>query len=107
MSAAAERARAGVGPSLIDAMTERLAGHYIGDAELYRLPGELERLSSAEPIARLENQLRDEGLADEVTSVRAATADIVLSACQAALAQPLADQRDVLSHLYAGEVAGA
>jgi pyruvate dehydrogenase E1 component alpha subunit len=50
---AIEIAREGGGPTLLELMTQRLVGHYIGDMEQYRQPGEMERLAEQEPAARL------------------------------------------------------
>jgi pyruvate dehydrogenase E1 component alpha subunit len=60
---AVARARGGGGPSLVETMTQRLVGHYIGDAELYRRPGELEEANRREPIAVLEARLLARGVA--------------------------------------------
>lgn len=48
--AALTRARGGGGPTLIEAHTQRIVGHYIGDAQLYREPGELDADNAAEPL---------------------------------------------------------
>jgi TPP-dependent pyruvate/acetoin dehydrogenase alpha subunit len=103
VAAAAERARAGEGPTLIEAMTERLVGHYIGDAEQYRVHGELERIQADEPIERISRSLHAAGRADAVAAARAAVTQLLLTARAEALAQPLADQRNVRDHLYASE----
>jgi TPP-dependent pyruvate/acetoin dehydrogenase alpha subunit len=95
---AAERARSGEGPTLIEAMTERLAGHYIGDAEQYRVPGEMDRLRAGEPIVRLRAALPDAG---QATSVDARATEAVSEAAERALAQPLADADGVHLHVYA------
>lgn len=41
---ALRRARDGEGPSAIEAMTTRFGGHFVGDPQLYRAKGEVERL---------------------------------------------------------------
>lgn len=53
-------ARNGGGPSLIDIETDRLAGHFMGDAEAYRPKGELETLRARDPIPALADKLRAE-----------------------------------------------
>jgi TPP-dependent pyruvate/acetoin dehydrogenase alpha subunit len=55
--AAAARARAGKGPTLIDAVTCRWDGHYVGDPMVYRAEGELENWQKKDPIRRLEKAL--------------------------------------------------
>lgn len=62
-SAAAEAvalARRGGGPSLIDIETDRLAGHFMGDAEAYRPKGELDTLRARDPIPALAKRLQSE-----------------------------------------------
>jgi TPP-dependent pyruvate/acetoin dehydrogenase alpha subunit len=54
---AIERARAGGGPTFIEAHTQRLTGHYVGDAELYREPGELDAARADEPLERVRRAL--------------------------------------------------
>ena len=98
VSEAAQRARAGEGPTLIEAMTERLAGHYIGDAEQYRVAGEMERLHAGEPLVRLRAALSD---AAEADAVIARAVEAVSQAAERALAQPLADADGVHLHVYA------
>jgi TPP-dependent pyruvate/acetoin dehydrogenase alpha subunit len=94
---AADRARSGGGPSIIEAMTERLVGHYIGDAEQYRVAGELDAVREDEPIARLKRALP----AAEVEAVEAWVGEAVTRASDHALAEPLADTEAVLEHVYA------
>lgn len=53
-------ARSGGGPSLIDIETDRLAGHFMGDAEAYRPKGELESLRARDPIQQLARRLQSE-----------------------------------------------
>jgi pyruvate dehydrogenase E1 component alpha subunit len=94
-------ARDGGGPTLIEAMTARLVGHYIGDAEQYRRPGELDEARRREPAVRLAEQLRAAG-ADEDTiagAERDARAEMEQAAGEA-LAAPLADPATAKEHLY-------
>jgi pyruvate dehydrogenase E1 component alpha subunit len=62
---AAERAYAGEGPTLIEAMTYRLADHSTADdASRYREPGEVEGMRSLDPITRYRTWLESSGVAD-------------------------------------------
>jgi pyruvate dehydrogenase E1 component alpha subunit len=62
---AIELARNGGGPSLLDIETDRLAGHFMGDAEAYRPKGELEALRARDPIPALARLLQaEDGLTD-------------------------------------------
>lgn len=64
--AAAERARRGDGPYLIEAQTYRMGAHTSSDDPTrYRTAAELEAWSSKDPIARYERWLRAEGLLDQ------------------------------------------
>src|SRR3990172_3254319 len=55
------RARRGDGPSLIEALTERLVGHYSGDLQHYRPAGEIASAREREPLARLRNAAASAG----------------------------------------------
>lgn len=94
---ALRRARGGEGPSLVVAHTQRLVGHYIGDAETYRTPGELDAARADEPIARLVRQVGQDVAKHVETTARAE----MESAADAALAAPLANPASVKEHLYA------
>ena len=59
---AVARARAGLGPSLIEVKTDRYLGHFQGDPETYRPPGEVEDLRKNDPIPALAATLRAAGL---------------------------------------------
>lgn len=98
---AVELARRGGGPSLIEAMTARLVGHYIGDPETYRAPGEVEALREAEPIVVLRRRLLDTGEPQRTLDIiEAETRAEVDTAVEAALAAPLADAARVKEQLY-------
>lgn len=98
---AAHHARSGRGPVLIEAMTQRLVGHYIGDAQHYRPDGEIDAAKLDDPIARSERRLA--GLLGQarLDEIRSRVAEEISAASSQALADPLADPTDVLEHLYA------
>lgn len=56
---AIQKARRGDGPTLIEAKTYRLKGHYVGDPQKYRDPAEVQERWTAEPIGRFERYLLD------------------------------------------------
>ncbi|SEV99751.1 thiamine pyrophosphate-dependent dehydrogenase E1 component subunit alpha [Natrinema salifodinae] len=58
---ARSRARAGDGPSLIEAETYRYRGHYEGDEEPYRDEDELERWKDRDPITSFRDRLIERG----------------------------------------------
>jgi pyruvate dehydrogenase E1 component alpha subunit len=58
------RARCGEGPSLIDAKTYRLWGHWIGDPDDYRSREEVEKEWRRDPLAAYKHKL----IADKILS---------------------------------------
>jgi TPP-dependent pyruvate/acetoin dehydrogenase alpha subunit len=96
-----EVAREGGGPTLIEAMTARLVGHYIGDAEQYRRPGELDEARRREPVAVLGGRLRAAGVdEDAIEGAERAAREEMERAAADALAAPLADPASAKEHLY-------
>ncbi len=66
VQSAVRRARAGLGPTLIEAETFRMRGHYAADTAPYRSPSEVEEWKSRDPIRLLEGLLTKAGvLSDE------------------------------------------
>lgn len=58
---AIERARSGGGPSLVEIMAPRFYGHYEGDAQKYRAPGEVAELRrTRDCLTRLRQRMIDE-----------------------------------------------
>lgn len=103
MREAIERARSGAGPSLIEAMTERLVGHYSGDAQAYRPEGEVDRARTREPLVRLRQRIADEQpeLATRLEQVEARVAGEVSAAADAARQRPEPDPATATEHVYA------
>ena len=62
---AANRARAGEGPTFIDAQTYRYKGHSISDPGKYRHKEELEQAMRNDPILVYENILKERGWIDQ------------------------------------------
>lgn len=62
---AAALARAGGGPTLIEAKVNRIGGHWLGDREKYRSDDERERVRTLDPLPLLEQRLRDDGTLDD------------------------------------------
>lgn len=99
---ARRRVSTGDGPFLIEAMTQRLVGHYIGDAQVYRAQGELEAARLVEPIVRYTEALLARGFARTEIDWSIASIDSeIADASAAALAEPFANPDTVLDHLYA------
>lgn len=59
------RARGGGGPTLIEAKTYRLKGHFVGDPEKYREKSEVEDWWQREPIKRVEKYMMENGILDK------------------------------------------
>jgi len=100
---AAARARAGQGPSLLEAHTIRWVGHFEGDAQAYRGKEEVAEGRRADPIARLETMLRSRGLLDDghARRVRESVAAEVEDAVAHAEASPLPAPAEALTDLFA------
>jgi pyruvate dehydrogenase E1 component alpha subunit/2-oxoisovalerate dehydrogenase E1 component len=94
---AAAQARAGLGPSLIEAMTERLVGHYDLDPQHYRPEGEVERARAREPLARLRVQID----AQRIDELDAEVDSLIDDAVARAVQLPHPDPATALEHLYA------
>ena len=62
VSLAAERARSGSGPTFIEGITYRLAGHMAGDLETYRPREEVEKQEAYEPLNVLRGKLKARGV---------------------------------------------
>lgn len=102
---AAERARAGDGPTLLNMETYRLGGHYVGDAEVYREASEVERHRLSDPIERWERLLEAEELMthDERLGVWAAAGEQVSEAVRFAEDSPLPRADTALDAVFTGE----
>jgi pyruvate dehydrogenase E1 component alpha subunit len=99
---AAERGRAGEGPTLIEATTERLVGHYIGDSEAYREDGEVAAAREREPLVRARAALEESGVSgSDLDELEARVQADVDAAAETALAAEPADTTTVREHLHA------
>ena len=100
---AADRARGGDGPSLIEAHTIRWVGHFEGDAQAYRGKEEVAEGRGRDPIARLETVLRERHLLDaaHAARVREVVVAEIDDAVAHAEASPLPRPEDALTDLFA------
>jgi len=101
--AAAERARTGGGPTLIECKTMRMRGHAEHDDASYVPPRLLEEWRAKDPIQRLERTLREGGIlpaAEEERIAEQVTREIE-DAVQFAEQSPLPDGGDVTQGVYA------
>lgn len=99
-SEAVARARRGEGPTLIEAMTQRLVGHHSGDAQHYRPRGEVAEAALDEPLHRI-REAADAALLAELDAVDAAVAAEIEQAVTAARATELPDPNTAKDHVHA------
>lgn len=94
---AAERARRGDGPSLIEAHTIRWVGHFEGDPQAYRGKEEVEEGRRRDPIVRLGSWLSGRGVLDTpgIERIRSAVAAEIEDAVAFAEALNLALQEEM------------
>jgi TPP-dependent pyruvate/acetoin dehydrogenase alpha subunit len=99
---AAARARAGGGPTFIEAMTYRLWGHMLGDPEVYRTKEEVAQARQVEPIVRLGQRLGQLGhSAGDLARLEAEAEAIVQRALEFAEASPEPDPAAVAEGIFA------
>lgn len=97
------QARRGDGPFFIEAMTYRLAGHMMGDPEVYRTKEEVTQAWENEPIKRLERRLRSLKCTEADLARLQAEADGVISdALEFAQSSPEPRPEDALADIFAG-----
>jgi pyruvate dehydrogenase E1 component alpha subunit len=100
---AAERARAGEGPSLIEAITYRWKGHSKSDQQAYRTREEVKEWQARDPIARLQSYLQKHGWLDEkrAAELEAEAQATIEEAAAFAEASPYPEPDEVLEGVYA------
>ena len=103
---AVERARAGEGPTLIEAMTFRFHGHVFGDDDSYMDPAEKQQAMANDPFPRYRNWLIAEGHATEsqLDDIDAAYIKAIDEAVQAALDAPWPDVSELRKDVFAKEI---
>lgn len=93
--------RGGQGPYLLECMTFRLAGHYVGDSQQYRSKEELAAAREKCPIERLGRLLVSQGIAQaELDALAGSARQEVLEAVEKARAAPRPDPDSVLDYVY-------
>ena len=100
---ATERARAGEGPTLIEARTMRMHGHGAHDDMSYVPPELFEEWSQRDPIDLYAKRLVSEhGFSeDEVEAIRAEVRDYVAECAEKALASPMPDPSAATEGVFA------
>jgi pyruvate dehydrogenase E1 component alpha subunit len=99
--AAVAAIRRGSGPYLLECMTYRMAGHFVGDAQRYRSKQELAAIKEKCPIERLKLKLIEWGAKQgELDALAEETRQEVLQAVERARASPPPDPAAVLDYVY-------
>ena len=108
-SEAARRARAGEGPTVIEAMVERYLPHTSDDDDSrYRPRADIEEARKRDPVKMLREQLLGAGILDDETDERfaAEAKGAVNEATEQVEAAPHPDTSDFHSHVYADSTGG-
>ncbi len=95
---ARERALAGEGPTLVEAVTMRMHGHGAHDDARYVPAEQLEAWAARDPIARYAAALEERGV--DVAALQASVAAEVEAAVEAALATPMADPASAATDVF-------
>ena len=97
--AARERALAGEGPTLVEAVTMRMHGHAAHDDMRYVPPELLAAWAQRDPIERQERRVAELGV--DVAALRTAVDEQVEAAAAEALAAPMPDPADAARGAFA------
>jgi pyruvate dehydrogenase E1 component alpha subunit len=95
---ARERALAGEGPTLIEAVTMRMHGHAAHDDMKYVPKEQVEEWRKKDPIDRQESRLRDLGV--DTAAVREEVRAAIEAGTQEALAMPMPDPATATDRLF-------
>jgi TPP-dependent pyruvate/acetoin dehydrogenase alpha subunit len=98
---AVARARSGGGPSLIEAKTYRLRGHYEGDPQIYRGREEVEAWEKKEPVERWREALLERGISlVQIEGIEARIEEELEQAVIFAEESPLPDPAEARSDIF-------
>jgi TPP-dependent pyruvate/acetoin dehydrogenase alpha subunit len=100
---AAERARRGEGPSLIECLTYRYTGHHVGEpGKGYRSDEEIEEWHRRDPIPRFEKYMLEKGIASgtDIEEIQENVAQEIAGAVDFALKAPYPDLSELTKHVY-------
>jgi TPP-dependent pyruvate/acetoin dehydrogenase alpha subunit len=103
VAAAAEHARSGAGPSLVENVTYRWRGHSKSDRNLYRTQEEIETWRERDPIERFKGVLVEAGVMEgqEAEAIDREAKDTVDRAAEEALALPEPSPENMEDEVYA------
>ena len=101
---AIDRARDGGGPSLLECKVNRYYGHFEGDAQTYRGPGEVDEIRrTRDCLAGFSRQVTEAGMlqADDLSQIDEEVRRLIDEAVKTAKASPVPDPaRDLLTDVY-------
>ncbi|NEP09987.1 MAG: pyruvate dehydrogenase (acetyl-transferring) E1 component subunit alpha [Symploca sp. SIO2C1] len=97
------RARAGEGPTLIEALTYRFRGHSLADPDELRSQEEKEFWFTRDPIQKLTAYLTEHNLADseELQTIRQKIQDVINEAVEFAESSPEPDPSELRRYIFA------
>jgi pyruvate dehydrogenase E1 component alpha subunit len=98
-----ERARNGGGPSLLHVKLNRYYGHFEGDAQTYRMPGEVDRVKEAKDALDMFRQRVVEASLikpEELESIDKEVKDEIAKVLARARSAPLPTEADLLTDVY-------
>ena len=100
---AAERARAGNGPSLLEFRTYRYKGHSMSDPAKYRTKEEVADYKKQDPIEQVKSTILKQKFAteDDFKKLEAKIKDIVNESVKFAEESPFPDESELFKDVYA------
>ena len=103
---AVDRARAGAGPTLIEAKTYRLRGHFEGDPEGYRDSEQKKALRANDPVPHFRQRLLRDGVvaAEDLEALDLEISQELDVAVEFAAASPWPDPAELARFVYASEI---
>ncbi len=100
---AVARARAGEGPTLIEALTYRFRGHSLADPDELRSKEEKEYWLARDPIKKFKSYLIEQNLADEeeLKAIERKVQDVIDDAVKFAESSPEPDPSELYRYIFA------
>ena len=95
--------RRGEGPRFLEAVAFRVRGHFEGDPQHYRKPGEVDEwLEKNDPVEKFRRRLLEEGVLteEEDKALRKEIEDIIIDAVEYARSSPYPEGREALNNVY-------
>lgn len=103
MEEAAERARKGEGPTLLNILTYRYKGHSMSDPQKYRTKDEVEEYKNVDPIEQVLKVIREKKYATEaqIEAIIAKVDNMIAEAVKFAEESPLPSPEELYEDVYA------